>query len=113
MREARYRFSEDVRSTTRAIALRMIHAGVVASSPEALDAWIAGTDDVRERLTDGGYGSEFDADDLFPLFQAFVAKATTATPSRSPARPATWLWISIVLVVTMVVGVIVAVRIAS
>ena len=114
MRDARYRFSEDVRSTARAIALRMIHAGAVAASPEELEAWIARTDDLRERLTNGGYGSEFGASDLFPLFQGFVAKATTAAPSRSGAGPAKWLWIGlIVVVVAMVVGVIVARTIAS
>ena len=112
MREARYRFSDDVRSITRAIAVRMIHAGTVAASPEALGAWIARTDDLREKLTEGGYGSAFGADDLFPLFRAFVDKATT--PSRSPAHTTRWLWIaSIVLVVAMVVGVIVAVMTAS
>ena len=114
MRDARYRFSDDVRSTTRAIALRMIHAGAVAESPEALEAWIARTDDLRERLTNGGYGSAFLASDLFPLFQGFVAKATTATPPRSAAGPARWLWIgAIVLVVAIVVAVIVAGTIAS
>ena len=114
MREARYRFSEDVRSATRAIAVRMIHAGNVASSPEALEAWIARTDDLRETLTDGGYGSAFGADDLFPLFRAFVDKATTATPSRAPAARTRWVWlVSIVFVIAVVVGVIVTVMIAS
>lgn len=114
MRDARYRFSDDVRATTRAIALRMIHAGAVAASPEALDAWIAQTDDVRERLTKGGYGSAFAADDLFPLFQGFVARATAATPSPSGAGPARWLWTGLIVVVfAIVIGVIVAGRIAS
>ena len=109
MRDPRYRFSDDVRATTRAIALRMIHAGTVAASPEELEAWIARTDDVRERLTNGGYGSEFTAADLFPLFQSFVARATAASPSRAPASHARWLWIGvIVVVVAIVVGVIVA-----
>ena len=110
MREARYRFSEDVRSATRAIALRMIHAGEVAASPEELGAWIARTDDLRETLTKGGYGSAFDADELFPLFQGSVARATAATPSRSGARPARWLWIGliVVVVVAIVIGVVVA-----
>ena len=98
-----------MRATTRAIALRMIHAGAVAASPEELDAWIARTDDLRERLTNGGYGTAFAADDLFPLFQSFVARATAATPSRSGAGPARWLWIGVIVaVVAIVVGVIVA-----
>ena len=112
MRDARYQFSEDVRTITRAIAVRMIHAGDVASSPEALDAWIARTDELRERLRDGGYGSAFSADDLFPLFQAAVARKST--PSPPPDRPAMRRRIGlIVLVIAIVVGVIAAVTIAS
>lgn len=116
MRAARYRFSDDVRSTTRAIALRMIHAGAVAESPEELGAWIERTDDVRQRLTNGGYGSAFAADDLFPLFRGFVAKATTSkpttpTPSHSGAGRARWLWIGVIVVVAIVVAFIAAARI--
>ena len=117
MRDPRYRFSDDVRATTRAIALRMIHAGAVAASPEELEAWIAQTDDVRERLTRGGYGSEFTAGDLFPLFQGSVARATAATPTRSAAGPGRWLRIglivAIVAIVANVVIVVVARRVAS
>lgn len=115
MREARYRFSDDVRLATRAIALRMIHAGTVAASPEALEAWIARTDDLREKLTNDGYGSAFAADDLFPLFQGYVARATAAaSPTPSGAGRARWLWIGlIVAIVAIVAGVIVASRIAS
>ena len=113
MRDPRYRFSDEVRAATRAVALRMMHAGTVAASPEALGAWIARTDDLRETLTNGGYGSAFTADDLFPLFQGYVAKATTAAPARSGAGPAKWLWIGlIVVVIAVVVGVIVAVSLA-
>ena len=111
MRDARYRFSDEVRAATRAIALRMIHAGSVAASPEALGAWIARTDDLRKTLTNAGYGSAFRADDLFPLFQACVAKATAATPSPAAARPLRWLWIALIVVVAIVAGFIVAGRI--
>jgi hypothetical protein len=114
MREPRYRFSDEVRSATRAVALRMIHAGEVAASPEALEAWIARTDDLRAELTNGGYGSAFGASDLFPLFQGFVARATAATPSRAGAGPSKWLWIGLIaVVVAIIIGVIVAGRIAS
>lgn len=116
MRDPRYRFSDDVRATTRAIALRMVHAGTVAASPEELEAWIARTDDIRDRLTAGGYGSEFTAGDLFPLFQGSVARATAAAPSasRSGAGRSRWLWIGlIVIVVAIVAGVIVVGRVPS
>jgi hypothetical protein len=105
VRNPRYRFSDDVRATTRAIALRMVHAGDVASSPEALGAWIERTADIRERLTAGGYGSEFRVDDLFPLFQGFVAKATTPPRSEAVRRSGTrrWLWVASILVAIAVV----------
>lgn len=93
----------------------MIHAGTVATSPEALGAWIAQTDDLREKLTNEGYGSAFTADDLFPLFQGHVARATAAAaPAPAKAGPARWLWIAlIVVVVAIVIGILVASRIAS
>lgn len=109
MREARYRFSDDVRAVTRAIALRMIHAGTVATSPEALAAWIARTDDLREKLTKDGYGSAFTAGDLFPLFQGYVSRKTAAaTPERSGAGRARWVWIGAIVAVAIVIAVIVA-----
>jgi hypothetical protein len=102
MREPRYRFTDDVRSTTRAIALRMIHAEAVADSPEALDAWIARTEDLRERLEKAGYGKAFHSHDLFPLFQAYVAKATRSAPPPSRAGRPRWLWIAIVVAAIIV-----------
>jgi hypothetical protein len=115
MRDPRYRFSDDVRATTRAIALRMIHAGTVAVSAQELESWIGQTADIRERLTKGGYGSAFTAEDLFPLFQGSVAraKAAAATPPPPGARPAKWLWIGAIVVVAIVIVVIVATRVAS
>ena len=108
MREPRYRFSDDVRATTRAIALRMVHAGAVAATPEELATWIASTDDIRERLTKGGYGSRFSAADLFPLFQGFVAKATKAAP-RPTKAPRRRVWIGLAVAVAIVVLVTVVV----
>lgn len=113
MREPRYRFSDDVRAATRAIALRMIHAGTVAASPEALGAWIARTDDLREKLTNDGYGSAFAAEDLFPLFQGYVARArAAAAPARAEAGHRKWLWIGLIAA-AVVIGIIVATRIPA
>lgn len=109
MRGPRYRFSDAIRATTRAIALRMIHAGEIASSPQELSDWIARTDDVRERLTQAGYGNAFSAGDLYPLFEGFLARATAATPS--PVRPGFPRRLStraIVIVVAVVAAVVVA-----
>lgn len=110
MRDPRYRFSDDVRAMTRAMALRMIHAGEVAASPEALHAWIERTSDLHVRLTNGGYGTAFTAEDLFPLFQSFVAKAKASTPPGSARGSSRWLWIGLIVVVAIVAGVIVATR---
>jgi hypothetical protein len=109
MRDPRYRFSDNVRSATRAIALRMIHAETVASSSEELHAWIMRTEDLREKLTIGGYGSDFSSDDLFPLFQSFVAKATA--PVSRPKVASAWRvrWIVIAVVATVVAVLIVRV----
>ena len=109
MREPRVRFSDDVRATTRAIALRMVHAGAVAATAEELATWIAGTDDIRERLTRGGYGSRFAAADLFPLFQGFVAKATNAAaPQRAEPAANRRVWIGVAIAVAIAVALIVA-----
>lgn len=112
MREPRYRFADGVRATTRAIALRMVHAGGVAESAVQLDEWIARTDDVRETLMKAGYGSAFTSDDLFPLFQSFVAKASNAAAPRAGGGSWRWLWIggivtlaiAVVLVIAFAVG---------
>jgi hypothetical protein len=50
--------------------------GEVAEAPAELHVWIIRTDDLRETLIKAGYGSAFTSDDLFPLFQSFVAKAS-------------------------------------
>ena len=111
MREARYRFSDAVRATTRAIALRMIHAGEIAASPQELREWIERTDDVRERLTQGGYGSAFSAEDLFPLFQGFVARATAVDPSPVRSRASRRLSKRLIVVIVAIVIAVVVVGI--
>jgi hypothetical protein len=110
MREPRYRFSDAIRATTRAIALRMMHAGEIAASPQELREWIDRTEDVRERLAVGGYGQEFSADDLFPLFQGAVARATAAKAGEAkPDSPRRFPMRMMVIVAAIVVAVIVIV----
>jgi hypothetical protein len=104
MREPRYRFTDGVRATTRAIALRMVHAGGVAESAVELDQWIARTDDLRESLIKAGYGSAFTSDDLFPLFQSFVAKASNAAPPRAGDRSSRRLWIGVIVTAAIAVA---------
>lgn len=92
MRPPRFQFPNEVRSTTRAMASRMVADGTIARTPEELDAWIARAPDVREPLENGGYGREFTADDLYPLLQVFVTQAggpapTPDAPPRRSGRP--------------------------
>lgn len=88
MRPPRYQFPNEVRETTRAMASRMVGDGTIAQTPEELDAWIARSPDAREPLAHGGYGREFTADDLFPLFQVFVTQAGGPAPTPdAPPRP--------------------------
>ena len=97
----------------------MIHSGEVAESPQHLAEWIGRTEDLRESLVKAGYGSAFTSDDLFPLFQSYVTKASR--PAASPAEDGSprwlwkdgssrWLWIGVII--TVVVAVIAFVVIA-
>lgn len=110
MRAPRYRFPDEVRSTTRAAASRMVRDGTVAETPEDLDAWIARAPDVRGPLEKGGYGSAFTAHDLFPLLQVFVAKASGRVPAAdTPRRSPKGRWVVGILLVLVVVLLLLAV----
>lgn len=103
MRAPRYRFPEQVRSTTRTIAARMVREGETAETPKQLDAWLARHADERQTLERGGYGDRFTANDLFPLLQVFIVKAggkasEAAAPVEAP-RPR-WL-IGLVIAVSI------------
>jgi hypothetical protein len=52
----------------------MVGNGDVAETPEQLDTWIGQRPDVRESLRADGYGTDFSAEDLFPLLQVFVGR---------------------------------------
>jgi hypothetical protein len=86
MRPPRYRFPDEVRSTTRSMAARMVREGTAADTPGALDAWIAERPEVREPLERGGYGSRFTAEDLHPLLVVFLAQA--GVPPAAADAPA-------------------------
>lgn len=93
MRAPRYRFPDEVRSTTRAMASRMVAAGAVARTPEQLEAWISGEPAAKASLERGGYGTSFGAHDLLPLLDVFVVQAggspavETAPPPSRRRRP--------------------------
>lgn len=112
MRPPRYHFPDEVRTATRSMAARMVEQGTVATSPTELDAWIAANEDLRAPLVHGGYGTEFASEDLLPLLEVFVAKASppvaVATPTRTTAR---WVVGGIVLLVLIVGGMFLASRV--
>lgn len=85
MRAPRYRFPDQVRSTTRTVASRMVRTGEIARTPEQLDAWISEEPDVKESLEKGGYNTAFTSADLFPLLQVFIVQA--GGPGPEPDAP--------------------------
>lgn len=108
MRAPRYRFPDEVRTATRAMAARMLADGTVAETPEQLDGWLLEAPDIRASLERGGYGTAFTAEDLLPLLRAFVERSggsppAAAPPARSPGR---WWLVGLVLAVLVVVLVV-------
>lgn len=94
MRAPRYKFPEEVRSTTRSIAARMVREGGPAQTAEELDLWISQAPDVRERLVKGGYGTAFTAHDLLPLLHVFVKQAGGSIPEPdAPPPPSKKPWL--------------------
>jgi hypothetical protein len=107
MRAPRFRFPNEVRSTTRGIAARMVQEERIARSPEELQMWISQTPDVEESLERGGYTTAFTAEDLFPLLQVFVAQAGGPAPEPDvPPRSSRGRWIgagALLLVLAIVI----------
>ena len=115
MRPPRFRFPDEVRSTTRSMASRMVREETIARTPQELDAWIAERPDVREPLERGGYGTEFEADDLLPLLEVFVVQAGGAPAAASApggvsrGRSVVWAIVGVAVLVLAVVLVVNAV----
>jgi hypothetical protein len=111
MRPPRHRFSDEVRSTTRFIASRMVRGGTIARTPEALEGWIAGAPGVRESLVQGGYGTAFTAEDLFPLLEAMVVKAGGPPPApAAPPRTSSWMsWVVGFVLLLAAIGLLAAI----
>jgi hypothetical protein len=86
MRAPRYRFPDEVRSTTRGIASRMVDEETIVQTAEELESWISQRAEVREPLERGGYGTAFTAHDLFPLLEVFLAKAGAPPPEMDGSR---------------------------
>lgn len=112
MRAPRYRFPDEVRSTTRSIAARMIQEGTIAQTPEELDTWISQRPDIQAPLEKGGYNTAFTAHDLFPLLQVAAEKAGGPAPEAdAPPRSSRprWLVAGLLLLVLMIVLLVLAV----
>ncbi len=102
MRPPRYRFPDEVRNTTRAMASRMVEEGSVVATDDELEGWIAERPEYREPLERGGYGEKFGADDLLPLLHVFVGAAGGAPPrpaGEAPANASRGRWITVAVVV--------------
>lgn len=112
MRGPRYRFPDEVRSTTRDIASRMVQDGAIAATPEELDSWISARPEVKDPLERGGYNTAFTSDDLFPLLQVFIQLAGGPAPRveaapRAPRRP--WIPAFLVLSIAALIVALIAV----
>lgn len=108
MRPPRFQFPNEVRSTTRSIASRMVDDGTIAQTPEQLDAWIEQRPAVRESLAADGYGTEFTADDLFPLLQVFAVQAGGPPLEADPGpRASSRRWVLFALLAAVAIGLVV------
>jgi hypothetical protein len=85
-RPPRYRFPNEVRETTRAMAAEMVREGSIPADPAALDAWIAAHPEHRGSLAAGGYGERFTGEDLLPLLDVFIVQSG-GTPRQADAEP--------------------------
>jgi hypothetical protein len=110
VRAPRYRFPDQVRNATRAIAAQSVREGTVAETAEELDARIAGAPDVRATFEQGGYGSAFTAHDLFPLYEVFVADLGGGTPRAEPpaGSPGRGWIVAAVIAATVIVVLVLA-----
>jgi hypothetical protein len=114
MRAPRYQFPEEVRSTTRTIASRMVQDGSIAQTPEQLDTWISGSPQVRQSLEKGGYNTAFTSHDLFPLLQVFVVQAGGPPPRvEAPPRRSGRGWLVAVGILLVVLVIVVAMGVLS
>ena len=106
MREPRYRFPDEVRTTTRAMASRMVQEGTIVQTPEQLATWMSERVAERESLERGGYSTAFTAPDLFPLLEVFVEQAGGPPPPADPpsARTNPGAWAALVVVILLVVA---------
>lgn len=119
MRPPRFQFTNEIRETTRTIASRMVGDGTIAQTSEELGAWIEQRPEVREPLELDGYGTEFTAEDLFPLLQVFVVQAggsypeADAPPGASRRRWALLALVAAAVVLAVVLAVVAAPAISS
>jgi hypothetical protein len=106
-RPPRYRFPNEVRDATRAMAVQMVRDGRVPDTPAQFDAWID-TAPAREVLERGGYGRDFTAEDLLPLLRVFVEQeggpAHAGEPATATAAAGLPRWAMIALAVVAVLG---------
>lgn len=113
MRPPRYHFPDEVRTATREMAARSVRDGTIARTPEELDAYILQAPDLREPLEHGGYTTEFNAADLYPLYEVMVEKAGGPAPGAAAGASTRSRWsarklAAIVLAIATIVALVLA-----
>jgi hypothetical protein len=115
MRGPRYKFPDEVRSTTRSMASRMVSDATIVQTAQELDAWLATAPEEKESLERGGYNKEFTSSDLLPLLQVFIVQAggppppdptEVATLAAEPRRPVASIVMLLVILLAAVAVVI-------
>ena len=110
MRPPRYRFPDEVRTTTRAMATRMVTESTVVETPADLEAWLVANPRDKQSLEKGGFESEFNAADLLPLLHVMIQNAGGPPPRPTidpppPAAKSFWPVIAVALLIVIVIGV--------
>lgn len=110
MRAPRYRFPEEVRTTTRAMASRMVTESTVVETPAELETWLVANPRDKQSLEKGGFESEFSAADLLPLLQVMIQNAGGPPPRPTidphpPASKSAWPVILVALLIFIVTAV--------
>jgi hypothetical protein len=91
MRDPRFRFGDDVRAATKEMSGRMAERGSAPQNGDELEWWITANPDIHQRLAQGGYGKEFNAEDLLPLLHVFLAQRQPAPAAvRHPTAAFSW-----------------------
>lgn len=96
------------------MAAQMVREDRVARGPPDLDAWLTSNPELHVTMQRGGYGTEFSADDLYPLLQVMMTNAAGQAPVASAPQRSTprgmivgMALLLLILLIAMIVAVVV------